>query len=828
EARRRGVLFQVCEDETLRGRTVRIGGRELCSFSSCSYLGLEFHPALVEGVIDATRRFGTQFSSSRGYLSAPPYRELEELLSELFGGHALISSSTSMGHQMVLPVIATERDAIVVDNQAHRSLQIAATLAQASGATVETVRHRELDGKALETVERLARRHRTVYFACDGVYSMYGDCAPFGLLQQVLDVAPNVRIYVDDAHGMSWAGKHGRGYFLSRMPLDERVVLGTSLVKAFAAGGGCFVFSSEEERERVRICGGPYVFSGPLQPPMMGAALASARLHLSGELEGLQRVYRERVDLCNVLLAEHGLPLLSRNDGPIFFLPLGRAEAAMSVAERMMDEGYYVTISTYPSVPTRRAGIRLTLTSLHTPGEVRGVVEALARHVPRALEEHGVTAGELDALFHDAVPRESRGFPAREADGGIGRLRIAIYRERPAAEARTALPAGWKVEVRRTVRDLDAAEWDRCMAGHGASSWAALRTAEELFRDQPRREHRWEWRYLTVRDEAGAPRAATYFVRALHKDDMFSQERVSREVERLRGDDPYLLTSEVLMQGSLLSEGNHLFLDRTGPWREALAALVEAMLEQAAEWKVSSVVLRDFAGEDPELEAWMRGRDFLKVPQLHTHQLELGGSTEAEMVAGASKRTRRFLRELVEASAPFRARVLGVHGEQADDPGLAAHLHRLYLQVASRRQRINVFTLPEGLVPALLASPAWEVVVLTLDAEAGGPEDGRPVAWYAAHRGGDDYAVFMCGVDYAYVADREYGAYRQLLLRMTRRARELGTRTLHWGMDADLEKGRFGAEAHPTSAYVLVRDHDHGEQLQEIVRSVGLTAVGQG
>src|SRR5688572_7916867 len=68
---RRGMLHNVVEDDRLDGRLVTLGGRHVVNFGSCSYLGLETHPALRAGVIDAVERFGTQFSSSRAYLSAP-------------------------------------------------------------------------------------------------------------------------------------------------------------------------------------------------------------------------------------------------------------------------------------------------------------------------------------------------------------------------------------------------------------------------------------------------------------------------------------------------------------------------------------------------------------------------------------------------------------------------------------------------------------------------------------------------------------------------------------------------------------------------------------
>lgn len=813
EARRRGVFFQVVEGETLRGRTIQLGGRELTSFASCSYLGLEFHPALEDGVVDAVHRYGTQFSSSRGYLSAPPYRELEARLGELFGGFAMVTSSTSLGHQSVLPALATEKDAIVLDNQAHHSMQTAATLAQARGATVETVRHRELDDRALDTLDRLARRHRTVYFCCDGVYSMYGDFAPFGLLRKILDVAPNVRLYVDDAHGMSWAGEHGRGLFLSRMPISERIVLGTSLNKAFSAGGGCFVFATEEERERVRITGAPYVFSGPLQPPMLGAALASAGVHLSDEIVHLQRRFQERARLCNTLCAQHGLPLLARNDGPIFFIQMGNVEGAITVAERMLDEGFFVSLSAYPSVPTRRAGIRLTLTSLHTPGEVRDVVAALGYHVPLVLDEQGITREELDSLYADALPRESRGeapeVPVREP-----RRRVKVF-----SIARAPQDDACRVETASTIHDLDREEWNSLMGAMGASSWEALALAEEVFRDNPRPEHNWRWRYFIARRPDGRPVLATYATHAVTKDDIFLKAEVSEEIERRRAAEPYYLCSEVWMLGSMFSEGHHLYLDRAGPWRDALSRVIGALRELAIRDGAPEVVLRDFDANDPEVDAWMRAHDFLKVPILDSHRLVLADVPDDDaMVARVGPNRRRFLRRLMENAPAYRATVFGAHGEPLPSGDFAKHLHGLYLNVATRKRRINVFPMPERLIAPLFDNPSWEVVTL---APSGEP-DALPVSWYCAHHHGGEYSVFMVGIDYAHVEGLKYGAYRQLILHMIRRAREVGAKILHIGMDADREKERFGTRADSTCIYFQGLKHDHGEHLADVIASVGL------
>ena len=145
DARQRGLFFQTCTDDELRGRIVTLQGRRMVSFSSCSYLGLEQHPALIAGVHDAVDRYGVQFSCSRGYLSAPIYSELEETLSALFGAHVLVTPSTTMAHLISLPVLATENDAIVLDHQAHHSIHMGANQARAGGTTVELVRHDQLD-----------------------------------------------------------------------------------------------------------------------------------------------------------------------------------------------------------------------------------------------------------------------------------------------------------------------------------------------------------------------------------------------------------------------------------------------------------------------------------------------------------------------------------------------------------------------------------------------------------------------------------------------------------------------------------------------------------
>ena len=814
EAIDHGIYFLDPDDHALNGRTFSLGGRDLLSFASCSYLGLEHHPDLVEGVVRAVRRYGTQFSATRGFVSAPPYRELESLMSELLGGFALVCSSTSLGHQSALGVLAAEKDAIVLDHQAHYSIQQAAQLTRTSGCQVEIVRHGELE-RALDVIRRLAATRRTVWFAVDGVYSMYGDLAPIELLREALSIAPNVRLYVDDAHGMSWAGEHGRGSFLQRLgAFDERIVLATSMNKAFAAGGGCLLFAGEKERQLVRKTGGPLFFSGPLQPPMLGAAIASARLHLSSEIYRHQATLQERVQLANRLIRELGLPLLVENETPIFFLRLGLPRLAFEVSRRMMAEGIYVTPSVYPTVPMRRGGIRLSLTAAHTAEDVTRVLQRLAVHIPAVLAEEGVTVDTLDQEWSRALPRTTS-TGARTSPSLQDLIQGLVAGQEPAARA-----DGLTVDRFTSIQQIDQTLWDSLLGTAGFISWESLRMQEQVFGGVTEPESSWQFRYVLVRDRTGRVVAAAPFTIALCKDDMLMRGEVSRAVEERRRDDPYFLSSRSLLLGSLLSEGNHLHLDRSGPWRAALARLLEVAREELDRAGCSVMTLRDLPAQDPEMDQEMLHHGLVKVPMLDSHLLDITWKTEEEYLAQLSRRKRAHVRERIEQSRHYERRLHGVGVGEPLSPEEIRYLHVLYLNVAKRALRLNVFHLPPRLLAAMQESPAWELWTLRLDPAQGGPADGRPVAFGACHKHDGHYAAFLCGVDYDYVYT--HGAYRQMLYQIVRRAMDLGMKTVHLGMTADLEKQRLGAVAQQTCVYVQARDHWNGAVLREITAEASL------
>jgi 7-keto-8-aminopelargonate synthetase-like enzyme len=352
-----------------------VDGTPLRNFASCSYMGLERHPALLSGAESALREFGSNFSISRAYLSCPLYEQLEQLLGRIMERHVLVAPSTTMAHLAALPVLVGDRDLVLVDQFAHASVHMATELI--ADVPIELMRHNRVDALEQKLIEAGDRFER-IWYICDGVYSMLGDFAPFAELASLLQRYPRLHLYVDDAHAMSWAGRHGRGAALSELAASERVIVAVSLSKAFGATGGALAFPTSELRDRVRRCGGPMIFSGPIPPAGLGAAVASAELHLRPEFEAMQTELHERMRFARAQLAETGLAMTTNDATPIFMLQYDSPPAAVATVRALRERGFFCSVSTFPAVPMNKPSIRFTISRHNSFEDIEALIAELA------------------------------------------------------------------------------------------------------------------------------------------------------------------------------------------------------------------------------------------------------------------------------------------------------------------------------------------------------------------------------------------------------------------------------------------------------------------
>ena len=452
------------------GNILGINGQNLINFGSCSYLGLEFDERIKDGAHDSINVYGTQFSASRAYVSAGMYQCLEEKLKQIFGGYVLVTPTTTLGHISTIPILVGRNDCVIMDHQVHNSVQTAVKLVKAEGTHVELVRHNRMD-LLEERIHKLKDKFENIWYMADGIYSMYGDKAPMKDLEKLLESNEQFHLYIDDAHAMSCFGKNGCGYALSQIDLHPRMVVGTSLNKAFASGGGAFVFPTEEMYDKVRNCGGPMITSGPMQPAALGAAIASADIHLSDEIYEMQDELREKVIYCHELLKREGLPNLAEMDSPIFFIGVGAPKPAYDLIDNLIADGFLVNIGIFPAVPMKNTGLRFTITRLHSMEQIEALVSSMKKHYFEVLANHAVELVDVCNAFKIDLP-------------------IKIENQKRITDV---FKDEFTVSVHQTIMDVDKDKWNQTLGERSSFDWTAMNIIEQSFSGQELKEHNWDF-----------------------------------------------------------------------------------------------------------------------------------------------------------------------------------------------------------------------------------------------------------------------------------------------------------------------------------------------
>jgi len=357
-----GCAFQYYTDSSYNGRTVTINGRELIHFANCSYLGLETHPALVEGAISAVKQYGTQNSMSRAMISSPLYKELQDCLREIFPGYQVVYPTTTLSHCSALPLLIGNKDAIILDAYVHNSVRMASQLCQANGTFVILSKHNDMIHVKYLIYRLKKEGYRNIWYCADGIYSIHGNLCDVAGLHKLLDEEDNFFAYVDDAHGVGWSGEKGSGYVIGQYGLHNKMIVVVSFAKSMAASGGCIIVPDRVIAEYLGFTGQTMIFSGPIQPAVIGALIASVKLHLSKEISTYQNELVILIRHLREKSRQLDLPIVTRDETPIQLLRIGGMERTYEVLKGLIESGFYPMTEGYPAISKGDEGIRITVT----------------------------------------------------------------------------------------------------------------------------------------------------------------------------------------------------------------------------------------------------------------------------------------------------------------------------------------------------------------------------------------------------------------------------------------------------------------------------------
>src|SRR3954467_2475888 len=160
--------------ESQRGTTVTLDGRELVMLSSNDYLGLSFHPKVIEAGRAALLKWGTSTTGARISNGSRAYHlELEEKLAAFLGREAChVSVAGYLSCLSSVASFAQKGDVILADKNIHSCLWDGIRL---SNATVERFSHNNPDD--LNAVASSLPSDAPKMMVVEGVYSMEGHIA---------------------------------------------------------------------------------------------------------------------------------------------------------------------------------------------------------------------------------------------------------------------------------------------------------------------------------------------------------------------------------------------------------------------------------------------------------------------------------------------------------------------------------------------------------------------------------------------------------------------------------------------------------------------------
>jgi glycine C-acetyltransferase len=343
-------------------------GQSVLNFCANNYLGLSNHPDIIQAAKDSYDKWGYGLSSVRFICGTQQiHKQLEQKVAEFLGTEdTILYSSCFDANGGLFETLLGPDDAIISDQLNHASIIDGVRLCKA-----QRYRFNNSDMKDLEDKLKEAKNARFRLIATDGVFSMDGYIAK---LDEICDLADkyDALVMIDDCHSTGVIGKHGGGTPEYRGVVGRVDIITGTFGKALGGASGGFTTGRKEIIDMLRQRSRPYLFSNTLAPAITCASLKALDILMSST-ELLDRL-SENTKYFRGKIQETGLEVL-KGDHPITPVMLGEAKIAQKMANRLLEEGIYVTGFFYPVVPKGQARIRTQISAAHTKDDLDLAVE---------------------------------------------------------------------------------------------------------------------------------------------------------------------------------------------------------------------------------------------------------------------------------------------------------------------------------------------------------------------------------------------------------------------------------------------------------------------
>ncbi|MEO1917935.1 MAG: 8-amino-7-oxononanoate synthase [Candidatus Thioglobus sp.] len=336
-----------------------IDGKSLINFCSNDYLSLANHVQVKEAFKQGVDEYGAGSGASHlvsGHSRA--HHDLEDALAEYTGQERALLFSTGYSANLgIFSALKDELDWVLQDKLNHASLIDGNQLI---GLPVQRYLHNDIASLEKKVSKQSGQaphsspRGGQGMIVTDTVFSMDGDQAKIEDLQKIANFS-NAILMQDDAHGF--------GVFNSNIPKNS--IYMATLGKA-AGTMGAFVAGNDDFIEFLIQKSRPYIYTTAIAPAICVATLKSLDLIKQGEQKAKLLT---NIDFFRNFSQAIDLPF-SPSNSAIQPLIIGDSEKALSISQKLFEQGFYVSAIRMPTVPKGTERLRITLNANHTLSQI--------------------------------------------------------------------------------------------------------------------------------------------------------------------------------------------------------------------------------------------------------------------------------------------------------------------------------------------------------------------------------------------------------------------------------------------------------------------------
>lgn len=755
-------------------------GLKMTNFCASSYLGFDLLESIKSSAKSAIDEYGFEISTASSALTNKLYLESQMLLNKFFNGDILLSSSAINLHTRVIPNIIEEDAIVLIDKHVNKDIQLAVQLL--SKNKICFISNNDMIALEDRLIEYHENNCRQIWYFADSINGMHGQNIDLEKLSSLLDEFHKFHLYIDDSHSIGWCGNKGKGLLNSRLLHSQKTVIAVDFSKSVGVPGASLNCRNDELVSSEKRTYFNHCLYESLQPGNLASLNQVVKLFRTEQVDLLKQEIKEKSLYFNRLCERYNIPLAFPNQGPIKFIAIGMHEVMYDLAKRLLDEKLLIDIVMYPSVTMLGGGLRCVINRSLDFSDLEKLVESIHRNMPLSFQSHNRKLSDVGILFRNY------------------QLNSTFLKEyHNAKRHREKNRSDINFSHFNSIAAIKPDEWDHLFRTNGSYTWLGLKALQNIFHKDNLPENHWGFHYFIIRDNEKKIVIATFFTEVLIKQDIFSDAEVSTEIEKkFRSKEPYYLTSKVLMMGSLLTEGRHLYIDFNSPvWGKSLRYLLEqlTLIQQGKD--ISRLILRDFDVSDELPNETFRETGFMQREEQKLHVisgLQSFATAEDFLQASTNKKKRYQLRSVLHSTSEFQ---LDIYECQTPlDDQVSQRLFELYKNVATRSFQINTFLLPPAFFKVISRSPEWEILALSKMIS------GKNVllGFAACHCTGLAYNLVLVGLDYQF--NRTHGCYRQLLWQVIKRAKKLAIDNVRFGLTAATEKRRFGAQSISVCSYI--------------------------